>query len=322
MPRTLNSACPPARGWRSAVQIGRFVRWCADAHADVACIAVGVEAVGEPVTRPGGGDATVLQCCPNGARPAGGYPAVPMSPRHLARDARAVAALGVLSVHVHPRDQDGRESLDPRTIGAVTSAIRKAAPRTEIGVTTARWVEPDPATRIEIIGQWGRLPTQARPDVAAVNVHDSGWRRVCAALDAAGIGVELGVWTSGDAVQLRQAGLPRGTVRVLAEVTVTDPDTAVAEAVRILKALGPVPAPILLHGEEAGAWPVLEYAQRINLDTRIGFEDTLEGPDRIRRATSNEDLVRSALRKSVALQLSERSALRPARSRRGAVRRR
>ena len=52
---------------------------------------------------------------PNGARPTDAYPAVPMSPRHLARgrragracvgnrrDARAVSALGVLSVHVPP----------------------------------------------------------------------------------------------------------------------------------------------------------------------------------------------------------------------------
>jgi uncharacterized protein (DUF849 family) len=259
----------------------------------------------------------VLQCCPNGARPTDAYPAVPVSPRHLARDARAVSALGVLSVHVHPRDMDGRESLDPGTVGAVTSAIRKAAPRTEIGVTTARWVEPDPGTRIEIIGQWGRLPTQARPDVASVNVHERGWQRVCAALNEVGIGVELGVWTSGDAVQLKQAGLPPGTVRVVAEVTVTEPDVAVVEAERILTALGPTPAPILLHGEEAGAWPVLEYAQRINLDTRIGFEDTLERPDRHRRATSNEELVRYALRKSVALQCAERSASRPARRARG-----
>jgi hypothetical protein len=59
-----------------------------------------------------------------------------------------------------------------------------------------------------------------------------------------------------------------------------------------------MPAPIQLHGEEAGAWPVLEYAQRINLDTRIDPEDTLKRPDRIRRATSNEELVRYALRKS------------------------
>jgi hypothetical protein len=122
----------------------------------------------------------------------------------------------------------------------VTSAIRAAAPRTEIGVTTARCVEPDPVTRAEIIGQWGRLPAYARRDLASVNVHESGWQQVCAALDAVGIGVELGVWTSGDAVQLKKAGLPRGTVRVLAEVTVTDPDLAVTEAVRILQALGPI----------------------------------------------------------------------------------
>ena len=251
----------------------------------------------------------MLQCCPNGARPVGGYPAVPMSPRHLARDARAVSALGVLSVHVHPRDRDGRESLDPGTIGAVTSAIRKAAPRTEIGVTTARWVEPDPGTRIEIIGQWGRLPAHARPDVASVNVHEHGWQRVCAALDAAGIGVELGVWTSGDALQLKQAGLPRARSGCSPRSPSPIPISPWPRRTHP-QALGPMPAPILLHGEEAGAWPVLEYAQRNNLDTRIGLEDTLEGPDRLRRATSNEDLVRYALRKSVALQLSERSALR------------
>lgn len=68
-----------------------------------------------------------------------------------------------------------------------------------------------------------------------------------------------------------------------------------SEAVRILKAVGPMPAPILLHGEDAAAWPVLEYARPINLDTRVGFEDTLDRPDRIRRAMSNEELVRCAL---------------------------
>jgi hypothetical protein len=108
------------------------------------------------------------------------------------------------------------------------------------------------------------------------------------------------VWTTGDAVQLKQAGVPAGTVRVLAEVTVTDPDTAVAEAVRILKALGPMQVPILLHGEEAGAWPVLDYARRNNLDTRIGFEDTLKGPDGTWLATGNEELVRYAQGKDVA----------------------
>lgn len=238
----------------------------------------------------------MLQCCPNGTHPADVHPAVPISPRQLARDARAVAVLGVTSFHVHPRSVDGHESLDPGCIGAVVSAIRSAAPALEIGVTTARWVEPDPRKRIALVQQWACLPRPARPDVAAVNVHEHGWQLVCAALDAVGIGVELGVWTTGDAVQLKQTGVPPGTVRVLAEVTITKPETAVAEASRILKALGPIPVPILLHGEEGGAWPVLEYARRINLDTRIGFEDTLKCPDGVRPATSNDELVRYALR--------------------------
>lgn len=75
-----------------------------------------------------------------------------------------------------------------------------------------------------------------------------------------------------------------------------DAATAVAEAERILDALGSMPVPILLHGEEAGAWPVLEYAQSNDLDARIGLEDTLTGTDGTRLATSNEELVRHALR--------------------------
>ena len=51
----------------------------------------------------------------------------------------------------------------------------------------------------------------------------------------------------------KQEAVTFWTTRVLAEVTVTEPDVAVAEARRILAALGPVPAPILLHGEDAGA---------------------------------------------------------------------
>ena len=46
---------------------------------------------------------------------------------------------------------------------------------------------------------------------------------------------------------------------------------------------------MLLHGEEAGAWPVLEYALRTKQDTRIGFEDVLQRPDGW-LATGNDDL--------------------------------
>lgn len=236
----------------------------------------------------------MLQAVLNGSRPADAHPALPVQARHLARDARAVARLGISSVHVHPRDPHGEESLDPVHVGDAVAAIRTDAPGMEIGVAIGRWIEPDPRQRIAAVLNWGRLGI-GKPDVCSVNVHEKGWVDVCAAAHSVGIGVELGVWTGGDAVTLRQQGVPQGTVRVLAESTVSDPETAVAEAVRILRALGSVlPVPVLLHGEEEGAWPVLEYALRMGVDTRIGFEDVLVRPDGW-LATGNDDLVSTAL---------------------------
>lgn len=220
----------------------------------------------------------VLQSSLNGTRPSGAHPALPLSPWALAQDARAVYALGVRSVHVHPRCGQGQETIDPHHVGDVVAAIRSAVPAMEIGVPSCRWVQPCPNQRMEIVSAWGLLG-QAKPDVIAVNVHEDGWERLCAQACALGIGLELGVWTPGDAVRLRQSGLPKGAVRVVAEVTVADPGIAVEEAARILRALGPMPVPILLHGEESSTWPVLEYAAAMNLHTRIGLEDVLTNPD-------------------------------------------
>jgi uncharacterized protein (DUF849 family) len=235
----------------------------------------------------------VLQAVLNGSRPEDAHPALPVLARHLARDARAVARLGISSVHVHPRGPDSQETLDPVHVGDAVAAIRAEVPGMEIGVTTGRWIQPDPFKRIEAVLAWGHLGV-GKPDVCSVNVHEKGWVDVCAAAASVGIGVELGVWTSGDAVTLRTNGVPPGTSRVLAESTVSDPETSVAEAVRILRALGRLPVPVLLHGEEDGAWPVLEYALRMGINTRIGFEDVLVRPDGW-LATGNDDLAKAAL---------------------------
>jgi beta-keto acid cleavage enzyme len=52
-------------------------------------------------------------------------------------------------------------------------------------------------------------------------------------------------------------------------------------------------APRLQHGDGEVAWVLLEDAIRRGLDTRIGLEDTLRGPDGERTA-GNEELVRAA----------------------------
>ncbi|HEY2203764.1 MAG TPA: 3-keto-5-aminohexanoate cleavage protein [Pseudonocardia sp.] len=235
----------------------------------------------------------MLQGCLNGARPADAHPALPVTPYYLARDARAVARYGLGSVHIHPRCPRGLETLEPLHVGDAVAAIHAEVPGMEVGVPAARWVQPDPRARVDAVMAWGRLGS-GKPDVVTVNVHDLGWREVCAAAHSLNIGLELGVWTTADAVTLGKMGMPPGTMRIVAEPTVSGPDTAVAEAVRILRALGNLGVPVLLHGEEDGAWPVLEYALRLGIDTRIGFEDVLVRPDKW-LATGNEDLVKSAL---------------------------
>ena len=81
----------------------------------------------------------MLQAVLNGSRPEDAHPALPIVPRHLARDARAVAEQGVSSVHIHPRDPDGMETLDPAYVGDAVAAIRAEVPGMEIGVPTGRW---------------------------------------------------------------------------------------------------------------------------------------------------------------------------------------
>ena len=53
----------------------------------------------------------VLQACLNGDHETG----VPRSPEELAEASRACVAAGAVSLHAHPRDREGNESLDPRT---------------------------------------------------------------------------------------------------------------------------------------------------------------------------------------------------------------
>jgi uncharacterized protein (DUF849 family) len=134
------------------------------------------------------------------------------------------------------------------------------------------------------------------PDHASVNWHEDGAPDVASALLARGIGVEAGIFSGTDAAAwFRASALAPRVLRVLAEVTDTNPATAPATAVALLDALGRRPGRVLLHGEDGGAWPVLTLAAERGLDTRIGLEDVLVLPDGSAPA-DNADLVRAARR--------------------------
>lgn len=223
-----------------------------------------------------------IKACLNGGR---SDERVPVTPAQLAAAAAGAAAAGAEAVHVHPRGPAGRESLDPADVGAAVAAIR-AATATPVGVSTGLWITGgDAAARHERIARWAGLDD--RPDFASVNVGEDGYDRLVALLTGMGIAVEAGVWTPAEA---DRAG---PVERILVEIIGTPAADAVAAADAILARLDGA-TPVLLHGEDDAAWPLVAYAGRLGLATRIGFEDTLTYPDGT-PAGDNAGLVRHAL---------------------------
>ena len=233
----------------------------------------------------------MLQAALNGTRTKDDHPAVPVSADELGRDAVACAAAGAGAVHLHPRDQRGRERLDARVVNDVVTRVRHTS-RLRVGVSTGAWMEPDLDRRLELMAKW------RTPDYASVNLSEEGAEEVMEALAKASIGIEAGLATVADAERL--AGL-KGTdgfacvTRVLVEPTGVAAGDAVAAAAEIHDALDrlAIGAPRLQHGDGAAAWVLLADAVERGIDTRIGLEDTLLGPGG-ERTEGNEALVRAA----------------------------
>lgn len=232
----------------------------------------------------------MVQVCLNGARGPADGSVVPMYPEAMARSAAEAVAAGASDIHVHPKTPCGQDTLSPRVLAMTLEAIRSRV-GVGVGVTTGAWAEPDPADRAERIRSWTVLP-----DHASVNWHEPGAEEIAAALLDRGIGVEAGIWSGTDgAARFAASPLAPRVLRVLAEVTDHCADTAESSARALLAALGGPERPVLLHGEDGGAWPVLRLAGSLGLATRIGLEDTLELPDG-ERAESNSRLVTEGLR--------------------------
>ncbi|TDC45708.1 hypothetical protein E1281_29650 [Actinomadura sp. KC345] len=228
----------------------------------------------------------MLQVCPNGSRAEG----VPVSPEEIASAVRAATDVGAQDAHVHPRDDAGADTLDSFHVAATVAAVRASTPSIGVGVTTGAWTAPDPGERAALIRSWTVVP-----DHASVNFHEMGAELVAEALFERGVAVEAGILSGTDAAD-RFLRWPHAhhVLRILAEVADGDPRTATATAQALLHDLGTrLGRPILLHGEDGGTWPVLRLAARLNLDVRIGLEDTLTLPDGA-PAADNAVLVQTA----------------------------
>ncbi len=219
----------------------------------------------------------MLKACLNGARLPAEHPALPVTAEQVAADTVAVLAAGADMVHVHVKDDVGRDTFAAGTLARTLEATRAAAPDVRIGVTTGAWAEPSLARRLEAVSSWTSLP-----DFASVNWHEEGAEPLAGLLLDRGVGVEAGLWTV-DAVRAwLDSPLAGRCLRVLLELPDESDEVAVlSTADRMIDVLrtGGADRSVLLHGEGAATWPVLRHARRLGLDTRIGLEDTLVLPD-------------------------------------------
>lgn len=213
----------------------------------------------------------MLQACLNGGRSRREAAAVPLTPSELAADLDACIAAGADEVHLHPRGDDGREVLNAAEISAAITALRPSG--RPPGVSTWQGIVTK-AGHVAALRGWAALAPGALPDYASVNLSEPEAPAIRRALADLGVGAEAGVWTVEDVARLEDGPAP---YRILIEVMAQDPATALAEADDILSALdrAGAEAPRLLHGLDAGAWPLLRRAEALGLDRRIGFEDTI-----------------------------------------------
>jgi uncharacterized protein (DUF849 family) len=230
----------------------------------------------------------LLQAALNGPLAKADHGSVPVTVQELAADALECISAGARAFHVHPRDERGAESLQPRVVDHVVPAVREPHGM-PVGVTTGEWIEPGLRQRLRLIRAW------AQPDYASVNLSETGAVEVMQTLLAAWVGIEAGLWTIEDAELLAGCGLSGRVLRVLIEPAGVSALDAVplAGAIHDVLDRAGLTVPRLQHGDGEAAWILIEDAVRRGIDTRVGFEDTLLLPDG-RPATSNADLVRAA----------------------------
>lgn len=234
-----------------------------------------------------------IRACLNGSRMGESHPRVPLTAPELAQDGRRALDAGAVALHIHPRRSNGRESLDPDVIAEALSALRAECPGVPLEVSTAAWIEPDVARRLAHVRTWSVLP-----DSAGVNFGEAGAVELATTLLERGVGLEAGLFCAEDARHLVAAGLAGDCHHLQIEPILTQ-DTAealaVAQSIERVLDEAEVATPRLLHGKDATAWRLLEYAFSRGYATRIGLEDTLRLPDG-RLAFDNAELVQAAFR--------------------------
>ncbi|GAA0254546.1 3-keto-5-aminohexanoate cleavage protein [Haladaptatus pallidirubidus] len=229
-------------------------------------------------------DQITLQAALNGGRM---HPTVPHTPEELAVEARAAVDAGATSLHLHPYDEDGRETLAPEPCAAALHVVRSACPGIPISLSTSADIEPDPEQRYELIASWTELP-----DLVTANQGEKGIHELCELLNERDIGIEAGLLSLEDALIFVASDIASQCVRAMVEPLDSNPDDAVVHAEAIEKTLDEAGISLeqVHHGDGIASWAVNRRAVARGHAIRTGLEDTTVLPDG-RPASGNGELI-------------------------------
>jgi uncharacterized protein (DUF849 family) len=229
----------------------------------------------------------LLQAALNGDRE---HPATPRTPAELEAEARAAVDAGAQSLHLHPFDGSGLETLDAEPCAAALRAVRAACPGIPISLSTSADIEPDPERRLALVAAWTELP-----ELVTANQGEEGIVELCELLIERGIGIEAGLLSLADAHAFIAAGIADRCVRALIEPLDADAEDAVAHAAAMEDTLvaGGVQLEQVHHGDGIASWAVNRRAAARGHGIRTGLEDTPVLPDG-RTASGNGELVAAA----------------------------
>ncbi|MBT0768034.1 3-keto-5-aminohexanoate cleavage protein [Kineosporia sp. J2-2] len=216
----------------------------------------------------------LIKAAVNGGRGYAENPAVPITPSEIARAAFEAVRAGADVVHAHARTADGGQTIHPDHVAAMVRAVKAVDPTIVLGTTTGLWTCSGHAERMKLLADW---PADARPDFASVAFCEEGAAEAAELVLAQGMILESAVWDPKDVPALLDSPTLHQNVRILIEPEVEDADEAVAMARSIaaqVRAAG-VTAPILYHGYEVTAWPLVRAAFEDGCETRVGYEDML-----------------------------------------------
>ena len=93
-------------------------------------------------------------------------PHVPVTPKEIARDVADAAALGITSVHIHARGEDGAPTWEQEVYREIVGAVREQSPETVINVSTSGRTWSELERRADCLALDGDL----KPDLASLTL--------------------------------------------------------------------------------------------------------------------------------------------------------